>query len=65
MVVLAIAVVVVDVVDADADANADVIFVPANDGTPNDGTPNDASGLRPPSEGRRMQRNDNDNDRIR
>ena len=52
MVVLAIAVVAVDV--ADADANADDIVVAANDGTPNDGTPNDASGLRPPSKGRRM-----------
>ena len=54
MVVLAIAVVAVDVADADADA--DDIVVAANGGTPNNGTPNDASGLCPPSEGKRMQR---------
>ena len=41
---------------ADADVDADDIVVAANDGMPNDGTPNNVSSLRPPSEGRRMQR---------
>ena len=56
VVVLTIAVVAVDVADADADADADDIVVAANDDTPNDGTPNNVSGLRSPSEGRRIRR---------